>query len=395
MRIAMFTDYFYPELGGIQDSIAVVSRSLAQRGHAVDIYAPRYGEADYRIAGATAREPDLGSNVRVFRRASLPFPSSTRQSRVAFVSPSAWASVARGPRPDVIHSHSFFGVGLDALLTSSLHKIPLIGTNHTTVAGFAEQLPFRVGRAVDYVMWYYNRCDRVTAPSRSVFEDLGLNRLKPPHQVISNPIDTILFAPAAATARQSARARFGFSGPVVAYAGRLAPEKNLDVVLQALALLAQPDGADITLALAGHGSHEASLRALAQSLGIAQRVRFLGTLAKADLAQFFHAADVFVMPSTSETQSMVLLQAMACGLPAIAANSRALPEFVGPAGGLLVDPHDPAGFARSIQSVLGAPAQRAAMGRAGRRLAETYSVENVTGQWEWLYRSISERKRAA
>ena len=90
----MFTDYFFPELGGIQDSIATISRSSARRGHLVDIYAPRYAKRDYRRIGATVRERDLGANVRVRRRPSLPFPSSTQQSRVALPSPVGWARLA-------------------------------------------------------------------------------------------------------------------------------------------------------------------------------------------------------------------------------------------------------------------------------------------------------------
>ena len=136
MKIAMFTDYFFPELGGIQDSIAIASRALGARGHAVDIHAPRYGARDYRLVGAEARELDLGANVRIRRRMSLPFPSSTRQSRAALPSPASLVAYAVRARPDIIHTHSFFGVWLEALLAGAFLGIPVIGTNHTTIAGF-------------------------------------------------------------------------------------------------------------------------------------------------------------------------------------------------------------------------------------------------------------------
>ena len=125
MKIAMFTDYFFPELGGIQDSIATISRSLGRRGHQVDIYAPRYAEPDYRRIGVPVRERDLGENVRVRRRPSLPFPSSTRQSRAALLSPIAPALLAMRGKPDVIHAHSFFGIGLEALLNGAVLDIPV------------------------------------------------------------------------------------------------------------------------------------------------------------------------------------------------------------------------------------------------------------------------------
>jgi glycosyltransferase involved in cell wall biosynthesis len=98
--------------------------------------------------------------------------------------------------------------------------------------------------------------------------------------------------------------------------------------------------------------------------------------------------------STSETQSMVLLQAMACGLPVVAADSRALPEFVTAANGVLVPPHDPQALATALADLLAAPQRQSALGAAGRRIAEQYSVETVTDEWETLYRSVLQRSSA-
>jgi glycosyltransferase involved in cell wall biosynthesis len=393
VRIAMFTDYFFPELGGIQDSIATISRALGRRGHQVDIYAPRYAEPDYRRVGAPMCERDLGANVRVRRRPSLPFPSSTRQSRAALPSPIAPAVLAFREKPDVIHTHSFFGIGLEALLNGGVLKIPVIGTNHTTIAGFAPHIPVSADRASAYVSWFHNRCDYVTAPSRSVFAESGMTRLCRPHRVISNPIDTALFTPAVGDERCVLRSRFGLSGATVTYAGRLGPEKNIEVLLHAIAGL-RDHGVAAELSIAGHGSHEPILRRLAAELRIEKQVRFLGTLAQDDLAKLLRISEIFAIMSTSETQSMVLLQAMASGVPVIAANTRALPEFVSAANGLLVDPHDPALLARAIGEMLASPERRLALGSAGRLQAERYNVETVTDEWEQLYRSVLQRSSA-
>jgi 1,2-diacylglycerol 3-alpha-glucosyltransferase len=390
----MFTDYFFPELGGIQDSIATISRTLGRRGHQVDIYAPRYAEPDYRLVGAPMRERDLGANVRVRRRPSLPFPSTTRQSRAALPSPIAPAVLALREKPDVIHTHSFFGIGLEALLNGGVLKIPVIGTNHTTIAGFGPHIPISVARASAYVRWFHNRCDYVTAPSQSVFAELGVASLCRPHRVISNPIDTALFTPARSDERAALRQLFGLSGPTVTYAGRLGPEKNIEVLLHAMAML-RAYGVDAELNIAGHGSHEPVLRRLAADLRIDDRVRFQGTLAQHDLALLLRSSDIFAIMSTSETQSMVLLQAMASGVPVIAADSRALPEFVSTANGMLVDPHDPARLARTIGDMLASPERCRALGSAGRLLAERYDIETVTDEWEALYRSVRPRSSAA
>jgi glycosyltransferase involved in cell wall biosynthesis len=391
MRIAMFTDYFYPELGGIQDSIATISKSLARRGHFVDIYAPHYAPRDYRRIGAAVRERDLGATVRVRRRPSLPFPSSTQQSRVALPSPIGWAGLAGRARPDVIHSHSFFGIGLEALLNGAWLGIPVIGTNHTTIAGFAPHLPVRVDRAAAYVMWYYNRCDHVTAPSRSVFEELDQARLRRPHAVVSNPIDTELFVPLRDDERDALRAHFGLTGPTITYAGRLGPEKNIEILLHAIAVL-RDHGVVAELAIAGHGSHEPILRARAAALRIDQQVRFLGTLAQDELARLLRISDTFAIMSTSETQSMVLLQAMASGVPVVAADTRALPEFVGPHNGFLVDPHDAARLAQALGDLLASPERRRRLGAGGRQIAESHGTERITDTWETLYHSVGNRQ---
>jgi glycosyltransferase involved in cell wall biosynthesis len=212
--------------------------------------------------------------------------------------------------------------------------------------------------------------------------------------VVSNPIDTDLFVPADASQIPALRQRFGLSGPVLTYAGRLAPEKNITVLLHAVALL-KNHGVPVELAIAGHGSHEHILRALAADLRIAPQVKFLGTLPQQDLTLLLHASDGFAIMSTSETQSMVLLQAMACGLPVIGANTRALPEFIGPDNGLLADPHDPAAIAAAMAHLLADPARRHAMGAAGRLRALRCGAEAITAEWENIYAAVLHGRKPA
>lgn len=384
----MFTDYFYPEIGGIQDSIAITSQELARRGHFVDIYAPRYGAGDYRMVGAAPGERDLGPNVRVHRRLSLPFPSSTRQSRAALPSILSWTSLRFSVQPDIIHVHSFFGMGLEALVNAALLRKKVIGTNHTTIAGFAGHMPVSVARAGAYVSWFHNRCDFVTAPSRSVFQELGAENLRRPLQVVSNPIDTGLFVPGAAAQRAAQRQRFGLQGPTITYAGRLAPEKNIDILLHAVAAL-RDKNVTAELAIAGHGSHEPILRALAAELRIVDHVKFVGTLTPPDLAELFQISDTFAIMSTSETQSMVLLQAMAAGVPVVAADSRALPEFVGDDNGVLVNPNDAARLASVFESLLASPERRRGLAAGCRARALLHGIGPVTDTWERIYGAVA------
>jgi glycosyltransferase involved in cell wall biosynthesis len=113
------------------------------------------------------------------------------------------------------------------------------------------------------------------------------------------------------------------------------------------------------------------------------------------LAELLQVSDIFAMMSTSETQSMVLTQAMACGIPVVGANSRALPEFVGPANGVLVAPHDPPALASALADLIDDPERRRHLGAGGRRMAEQCGIEMVTNTWESLYQTVLSGSRAA
>ena len=178
----------------------------------------------------------------------------------------------------------------------------------------------------------------------------------------------------------------GMAGGVLVPGGAAQPTTQL-MLLHAVAAL-RDRGMLVDLAIAGHGSYEPILRALAKKLRTDAQIRFFGTLAQEDLADLLRASDTFAIMSTSETQSMVLLQAMASGVPVVAANSRALPEFVSAANGVLVDPHDVTQLTQVLADLLVSPAQCRQMGTAGRQCAERYRVETITDEWEALYRSV-------
>ena len=387
MRVAVVSDNFHPEIGGIQDSIEALATELGRRGHSVDFYAPRYAPRDYRMIGAPVAELDLGPNVTIRRLRSLPVPSSTRQSRLVIPIPMRAMRAFRRSRPDIVHSQTFFGLGLEAQIAARRLGIPIIGTNHTAVRAFAPFLPVGAAWAEFFVLWYYNQCDMVTAPSRSVFDELGAGRLRRPLEIISNPIDTVTFrpAPAGAGADSADAPRPQAAGLV--YAGRLAAEKNIDTILRALALLHR-QGRAIGLALAGHGGAEPQLRALASELGVDRQIAFTGTLAKSRLALLFQGAEIFVNMSVSETQSMALLQAMACGLPAIGANCRALPEFITASHGFVVEPRDHAALAERIDLLLADSRRRAILGQNAVAFARRFRTEAVADRWERTYRAL-------
>jgi 1,2-diacylglycerol 3-alpha-glucosyltransferase len=389
MRIALFTDSFYPELGGIQDSIMATARELGARGHRVMIFAPAAAPEDFERAGLPPGEPKLGERVRVHRLFSVPLPGSTGQSRLVFPTLQRWRTLARFD-PEVIHSHTFLGTGLEALAVSRQLGLPLIGTNHWAIGGFSLYAPM-AREAVARGCWrsvvgYYNRCDWVSAPSRATFQEMGKHGFRKPGGVISNPIDIERFHPPRPGERQALKAQLGLSDATVVYAGRLAREKRIEVLLRALpALCKRVPTAE--LVLAGHGTARESLEGLARELGVADRVRFAGTLSHVALAELFRAADVFALASTSESQSMVLLQAMSAGLPAVGARHGPLMDTITPNVGVLAEPEQPDAFAEALASLLRNATLRGVMGERTRQATARFAVPAVADAWLDVYAS--------
>jgi glycosyltransferase involved in cell wall biosynthesis len=388
LRVALFTDSFHPELGGIQDSILACARELGARGHRVLVFAPTASKRDYARVGLPVAEPDLGPTVEVRRVASLPVPSSSQQSRLALPCGACLRDVQR-LRPHLVHSHTFLSVGRAGLRAARHAGVPLLGTNHWAVEAFDLYAPLARAAfrriALGAVTRYYQRCDRVTGPSRFTVEHMQRHGVRRPCSVISNPVDTRCFAPLDEAARLNAKLRFGLGAQTVVYAGRLAREKNLDVLLRGFALLRE-QLPQATLVLAGHGSAREALESLASDIGIAHAVRFVGTLPHAQLAQLFGACEVFAIASKSETQSMVVLQAMACGLPAVGARCGGLVEHIPQQAGLLVEPDDPADLRDKLLRLLADPGERLRLGAGARRFACGFSVAAVADAWEDLYR---------
>ena len=388
LRLAVFTDNFHPELGGIQDSILASARELAARGHRIVVFAPAGSARDYARAGLPVAEPDLGANATVLRLRSLPLPSSSQQSRLALPG-GAWRREIDRLRPHLVHTHTFLSVGLQALRAARRAGVPVVGTNHWSVGAFDLYAPLARNAlrraALAAVGRYYQACDRVTGPSRYTIDDLLRHGLRRPCRVVSNPIDTTLFHPLDEAGRMRARQRWRLDGPAIVYAGRLAREKNIDVLIDAFAQVhaRQPRA---TLLLAGHGSARRALAERVRERALAHAVHFVGTLPHADLAELLGAADAFAIASKSETQSMVLLQALACGLPAVGARWGGLTEHLPEQAGRLAAADDPRDFAESLLAVLADEPARRRMGAHARRHAEGFGIAAIADAWEQFYR---------
>ncbi len=386
MRIAIFSDNFYPELSGIADSIIALAKNLAARGHVVDFYVPDYTEKNYRALKLPHKEIVLGPNIHIHRFHSFPYKTDTGQGRLVIPIGLRATNIADS-MPDIIHTQMFFGVGLEAIFAARFLKRPLVGTQHTAVKEFLKYSPIRSAWSdrliLAYVNWYYEQCDVVTAPSESVFTEmtsLGFRSKK--SLAISNPIDINTFRPL--KEKSALKKKFGLGEHTLVYAGRMSDDKHPEILVRALAI-AKKTVPDAMLAFAGKGAAEERLRSLAKELGIASSVKFLGFVDKPTLCEIYNASEVFGIASTSDTQSLVMMQAMASGIPVIGVNARALPEYINEANGFLVEPNDEKAFAEKLIYLLKNPNIAEKLGAGGRAYAEQFSEDAITTQWEAIY----------
>ena len=366
----VYKDYF-PVLGGIENHIKWQAEGMQARGHRVHVLVTNTGRA-------TLRQPIHG----------VPVTKTGRQFNVssAPVSLGLFRELARlGRDADIVHLHAPYPPGELAQLLVRAGRRTVI-TYHSDIVKQATLLRF-------YAPFLRRILDRAQAilvsnpryPEGSPF----LRPLQEKIRVVHFGIDPARFRPTEASQRraQELRRRFG-PGPLALFVGRLRYYKGVDVLVQALARTPEVRGL-----IVGAGPMEAQIRGLVRQLGLAERVHFAGHVADEDLPAFYQAGDLFVLPSVhrSESLGIVLLEAMASGLPVVSTELGTGTSYVNQDGitGLVVPPGDPDALAQAIQRLARHPRQRVAFGEAARRrIQEAFSLTQMLDQTERVYQEV-------
>lgn len=389
LRILVAADTFAPDVNGAARFADRLSAGLAGRGHDVHVVAPsptgsagteeRDGVVVHRLV--SRRMPGLDA-----MRVCLPWEVSSEVRRV-------FADV----RPDVVHTNGHMLLGRAVVQQALREDTPLVATNHLMPENIVGYLPlFGPLRSV-FAEWMYrdlgrvySRAGAVTAPTARAVELInrraGLTAAFP----VSNGID----ADAYEAARVAVAARRSTPGgpdtlyePTLLFVGRLDQEKRVDELIRAFARIA-PDVPG-RLQVVGDGACRGAWEALADRLGVSGRVTFLGRVSDDELMSAYATADVFCMPGVSELQSIVTMEAMAVGLPVVAADAMALPHLVRPGtNGELFTPGDVDGLAGHLRTLLTDVALRERYGTAGRELIEAHTMGATLGIFEALYEKV-------
>jgi 1,2-diacylglycerol 3-alpha-glucosyltransferase len=375
MKIAFFTDTYHPSRNGVVTSIDTFRRELELLGHSVHIFAPAAPNAD-KVPGVT-------------RVASMPFPTEPN-CRVALPFPRALLLELARSQFDVIHTQTPFGLGIwGAALARMLGK-PLVHTYHTFFAEYSHYLRMkeRFGRAfvAQYSRFYCNRCQSIVVPSAMFVDVLRSYRVTAPIRVIP----TGVAIPGTLPDKLSARLELGLphDRPLLLYVGRLAREKSIDFLFQALAQLT-PAGPQPALVMVGEGPYRESLEELARELALEDRIIWAGGVPHETVFRYYAASDLFVFASRTETQGLVVAEALSAGLPVVAVRGPGVNDFVSPStGGFLTDPTIEA-FLHPVRSLLKDPEAREESSLRGRRSAGAWSSARQAVRLVELYRSLS------
>ncbi|MGI0129152.1 MAG: glycosyltransferase [Thermoplasmata archaeon] len=393
MQVVFFTDSYVPMQDGVAAVTNGLARSLHRLGHAVRVFAPN------PVVGAKTEESEL-DGVSVTRVRSLPVPLYPQYRWP--LNPFALLRQHRGAGDaDVLHIHSPGGVGSAGFLTSRRFDLPLVGTFHTNIREMQSSVParFLVPTFFRVAAWYnlgtYWRCDVTTAPSFAARDVLVSSVRKPfrrPVEVVPNGIDVDRFHPGIRV--PDWRARCGLpSDPLVTYLGRLTPDKGvhrfLDAVAEALT------HGDLVAVVGGAGPEEAAVRErIAHEPRLAERVRYVGPVAEEEKPALLSQSELFVLPSTSDTSSIALLEAMASGATVLAPATGGAAEVVEDGvTGRRVPVLEPGALAAAVADLLDRPDERRRMARAAtERVRRTSSMDTMARRFISLYEmAISSR----
>lgn len=342
LRVALFTDTHLPQLNGVTRTLERLERAVVARGGTVRVW--------------TVDGPGTTPDTDVRRLPSVPFWAYP-ELRIALPNPAAVHAEVRAWRPTLVHAATPFGVGMAGRRTAERMGIPLVTSYHTSFSAYARF--YRLGLLATpgwaFLRWFHNGGRRTYAPSESVAGELrhrGFKRVK----VWSRGVDTAQFNPAHRS--QALREQLGVRDGrlLVGNVGRVAREKGLETMLTAMHLLERATPGRFVFAFAGDGPYLEPLRRAAPS-----SARFLGRLEGEALSRFYASLDLFVFPSTTDTFGNVLLEAMASGVPIVAADADPTRELVTGGRGLLYYPGAGLNLANGIRTAVAQPTRLAAM----------------------------------
>ncbi|GAA3277132.1 glycosyltransferase [Paenarthrobacter aurescens] len=383
LTILIAADTYPPHVNGAAQFGYRLAKGMTARGHNVHVLAcrPDTGKSytEFRDEATVHRLRSHGVFTHEYFRICFPWEIKKEISLL-------FDKV----QPDVVHIQSHYMIGEHVLYEAVKRGIRIVATNHFMPENLNPFLPFPqwfkdiVGR----ISWkdmgkVMGQADVVTTPTplaaKAMHQHAFLRKVLP----LSNGIDSSAYE------LQPGEAIEPHANPTVLFVGRLAEEKHIDVLIDAVAKT--PRELNVNLEIVGGGEVRPALEAQVAKLGLGDRVRFLGLASDEDLREAYIKADIFCMPGTAELQSLVTLEAMSASTPVLLANAMALPHLVRDGeNGYLFTPNDSTELAGRITQLVKLPQDELeAMGKLSREMVEPHSINTTLQTFEDLYRGAS------
>jgi 1,2-diacylglycerol 3-alpha-glucosyltransferase len=384
MNIMMMTNTFTPHVGGVARSVETFTAAYRRQGHKVMVVAPKFEKMDedeMNVVRIPAIQHFNGSDFSVV----LPLHNHLALAVERF-------------RPDIIHSHHPFLLGGTALRLARRYDLPLIFTHHTMYEQYTHYVPGDSLAMKQFVIQlstcYANLCDLVFAPSQSVSELLRERGVRTPIEVVATGVDVQTFAQGSGPGFREAMA-IPADALVIGHLGRLAPEKNLDFLATAVAAYLQMDSRAHFL-LIGSGTSAKIIHQIFAREGLAPRLHHVTVLEQPLLASGYQAMDLFAFASKSETQGMVLTEAMAAGVPVVALDAPGVREVVvDGVNGMLLHDESLDAFVAALYSMARLPAEQMVLLQEGaRRTARDFSQKATAAKALALYAGVIAQRQA-
>jgi glycosyltransferase involved in cell wall biosynthesis len=362
----MMTDAYKPVVSGVTSYIDLNKRALEELGH--EVYVFTFGDVD---------QPD--EDPRVIRSPGLPLANT------GFYLSLRYRTAAKKllQSMDVVHVHHPFLSGRLALIYCTRKNIPVVFTNHTRYDLYAQaRLPFmptEVSQSLlqSYMPDFCNAVDLVISPSRGMERILRQYGVESHIEVVPNGANLKPFQ----KAKPLSRSEFGFSKSdvLLVYMGRVAPEKNIEFLLQAFAGVARTiPNVHLLILGGGQKEHEEKLKPLPAELGIEERVRFMGMIPYDQLPSYLAMCDVFVTASVTEVHPFSVIEAMATGLPIVGIDSPGVGDSVEDGATGMLSTDDIASFTAKLTYLCLNKSLQKKMGAAALKASEQFSIDRTT-----------------
>ena len=381
----MALESYPPPVTGSGIATKRLAEGLSRRGHHVEVICPNR---------STSYLKRSDSNIAVHMVPSIPIPFH-QEFRCSFFPVFTVRHIFDEADPDIIHINDHLFICRAVYGLAHKKNIKVVGTNHFTPYNWIPNLGIQGKRAirwaVEKILWthfavLFNKIDAVTTPSeiaRSIIKDQGIRK---PVQVISNGIDLGRFSKSSPSQDVLEKYNIDPQKTILLSASRLDREKRVDLLIDALHII--KDKADFQLIITGTGKVEKDLKKMAAVKGLKDRTVFTGLVPEGTLDAIYRAADIFVTASEVELQGLSIMEAMASGLPVVAASSMAIPELVkNGLNGYLFEPGNAREAGRSILELINDKRLRQDMSQNSLNMIRDHDFENILDRFEDLYYS--------